>query len=646
MKKSKLSIGLVTSFIAAMALSACGSKVTKNDSNVASFKYGDKELAVLTDEIYDDFLNSATGRQKYYDRVMEVLIRNAFQKDPTGSDTLKGVKKNYNQIVNEAKDNVKGSKQTAKQNAETNGTSYKTEWQAVLKEKGVKDEEELLQKYIYDLEKEQIEDWYYDEHEEELKSEYLGVTKDGKEVKTEASSRFPYHVRHILVKVEDGGSDYVRGTISSAQAKLLSNTVELLAQGYMEFGEVAQKKSEDSSANSYGDVGIMANAISGGKLGMVNEFQLGIYAYDAIKKNAETSKDVIDKGLALDQTLLGADTEETTDDKTVKEAFANRGIVEIPYSAFIELGDVAELEANWETGIPMPDNKAAVYPRNLLWNTYFNTHNIFVITNGKRNASAETIADTDPADIDRTSATGYYGEGEDDYRKYDANPQAAAPINYKKLSGFKAGVPGFGGANERVLCDKQNNVIIGVRSQFGIHLMIVEKSAYDFADEVSLNDYYTTAIPGESDYPTYKEGEKKGQDMETYVNFINSVNKSEYNTRAEAVRSAIKGFDSTYDYRLYAELTKNREKDFSKSTNDLLSAIDDYIDVQRDKNNHDQEKGMFEVWKTYYELLLTQDSYRKATEKNRILPEGCKIGFTKDGVDKSNYEQGGKCYVK
>ena len=646
MKKSKLSIGLVTSFIAAMALSACGSKVTKNDSNVASFKYGEKELAVLTDEIYDDFLNSATGRQKYYDRVMEVLIRNAFQKDPTGSETLKGVKKNYNQIVNEAKDNVKGSKQTAKQNAETNGTSYKTEWQAVLKEKGVKDEEELLQKYIYDLEKEQIEDWYYDEHEEELKSEYLGVTKDGSKVETEASSRFPYHVRHILVKVEDGGSDYVRGTISSAQAKLLSNTVELLAQGVMTFGEVAQKKSEDSSASSYGDVGIMANAISGGKLGMVNEFQLGIYAYDAIKKNASTSTDVVDKGLALDKTLV-IDSENPNNNKTVKQVFASRGIVEIPYSAFIELGDVAELEANWETGIPMPDNKAAVYPRNLLWNTYFNTHNIFVITNGKRSAHTETIADTDRDDIDRTSATSYYGGGVDIYKKYDEDPEAEATrINYAKLDGFKANVPGFTRTDERVLCDDQNNVIIGVRSQFGIHLMIVEKSAYDFKDEVSLNDYYTTAIPGEPDYPTYKEGEKKGQDMETYVNFINSVNKSEYNTRAEAVRSAIKGFDSTYDYRLYAELTKNREKDFSESTNDLLAAIDDYIDIQRDKNNHDQDKGMFEVWKTYYELLLTQDSYRKATEKNRILPEGCKIGFTKGGVDKSNYEQGGKCYVK
>ena len=82
MKKSKLSIGLVTSFIATMALSACGATVTKDDNKVVSFKgYGDEELAVLTDQIYDDYMKGSSGISKYYDKVMEVLIRNAFQKD-------------------------------------------------------------------------------------------------------------------------------------------------------------------------------------------------------------------------------------------------------------------------------------------------------------------------------------------------------------------------------------------------------------------------------------------------------------------------------------------------------------------------------------------------------------------------------------
>ena len=629
MKKTKLSIGLVTSFVAAMALSACGSSVTKEDGKVVSFKgYGDEELSVLTDEIYNDYMTSSTGISKYYDQVMEVLIRNAFQNDPKAEkeDGLKGIKKNYNQIESEAKDNVKGAKQTAKQNASTNGTSYKTEWQNTLKEKGVKDEEELLQYFIYQLEKEQIEDWYYEKNKDSLKEEYLGVTSEGTKVETKASSRFPYHVRHILIKVEDGGSNYATGTISKDQAKLLSNTVELLAQGVMTFGEVAQKKSEDSSNSSYGDVGIMTNAISGGKLGMVNEFQLGIYAYDAIIENKDVSE-VVDEGLGLDKTVNGV---------SVKEYFTNRGIAEVPYSVFKELGDVAELENNAVTGLPVEDNKSAIYPRNLLWNKYLNNHSIFVITNGER---------LDGDVVDPTELAGYYEET-DDYVAYN---KQATEIDYTKLPRFIQN-DHFDGINQKVLCDENDNVIIGVRSTYGIHLMIVQRSAYSFADEnVSLNEYYTTAIPGDEDYPGHAEGNEKT----TYVNFITSVNKSEYNTRAETVKSAIKGFDSTYDYRLYEDLSGygNEEvrnaKFEGEKTMTLLESIDEYIGLQREKNNIDQDEGLQEVWKTYIELLAAQDWVRQDTD--RVLSEGCKIGFTKGNLtdeEKAMYEEGGKCYVK
>ena len=661
MKKSKLSVGLVTSFIASMALTACGSDVTKNKDNIVDFTgYDGSNLAVLIDEIYSDYMKSSTGIAKYYDQVMEVLIRNAFQQDKTGSKTegngLSGVKKNYNQIVNEAKDNVKGAKQTAKQNAETNGTSYKTEWQSVLKEKNVKDEEELLQYYIYQLEKEEIEDWYFDKHEAELKEEYLGVKGDGSASQKKVASRFPYHIRHILVKVEDGAKEFARGTIAADKAKLLSNTVQLLAEGNMTFGEVAQKKSEDSSASSYGDVGIMTNAISSGKLGMVNEFQLGIYAYDAIKKNA--SNEAIEKGLGLDKKA------DVKNNKTTREFLAARRIVEIPYSVFKELGDVADLETNWKTGLAVEDGKAAVLPRNILWNTYLNNHSIFVITNGER-VDGNTIAAVDPTELDPTSSAHYFAADEDEYKPHQIAGETAAEydarceeekVDYALLQGdVEAHKPGFmtkaaefTGVGEQVLCDENGNVIIGVRSEFGIHLMVVQKSIFDFtADEakVRLEDYYTTAIPGDADYPKYADG----SDKTTYVNFINSVNKSEYNTRADAVRSAIKSFDSTYDYRLYEHLRDTSGIDTSnESTKLLLDSIDNYIDVQREKNANDQEDGLEDVWQTYVELLQTQDYFRHLpSADNRLVPEGCKIGFTKDtGFAEADYKEGGLCYVK
>ena len=661
MKKSKLKLALVTSFIASMALSACGSSVTKSETDLVNFKAydGETDLAISIDDIYKDYMKSSTGISKYYDQVLEVLIRNAFQKDKAGTGEYFGkgikLKKNYNKILSEAKDSVKGQKDVAKENAKTNGTSYSTEWKAVLAEKGVKDEEELLQYFIYKLEKEEIEDWYFDNHEAEIRKEYIGVDGDGAATKQDVSSRFPYHVRHILIKVEDGASDFVRGTISADQAKALSKTVELLAQGTLSFGEVAAMKSEDSSGSSYGDVGIMTNAISSGKLGMVNEFQLGVYAYDAI--NYHTPNTTIDKALGLTETIKDKDGFEHTVKNYFEDNDSNDFIGEIPYSVFVELGDVADQETNEATGLPIEDGKAAIYPRNLLWNRYLNNHSIFVITNSERGNIIDPTG-TAAEEIDVNSNV-YEAT-----QTVDLRDGTTKTIDYSAAGGLK----GFNRADvkakdsfmtgasgvKKVLADEQGNVIVGVRSEFGIHLMIVQKSVYEFSQGgtttavPSLDEYYTTAVPGSKDvnnkYPTY---EKDGEtiDKQTYVNFINSVKTTDYKTRADDVRSKIKGFDSTYDYRLYEDLVENSNIDTNnESTQEILGLINDYIELQRTKNEDAQNEGMKEVWQTYVDLLETQSFYRH--ELDRIIPEGCKIAFNDASYDKTAYEEGGRCYVK
>lgn len=643
MKKSKLSVGLVTSFIAAMALTACGGSVSKGKENILDLTgYDDKALQVVTQDIYDDYKHSASGISQYYDAVIEVLIRNVFDKSQKDATVLPGIKKNYNRIVSEARDSVKEAKQSAKENAETNGTTFAKEWESILTQQGVKDEKELLEHYIYNLEKEEIEDWYFEQNKESLKQEYLGVTKTGETVNTVATSRFPYHVRHILIKADvDSSEQFTRGTITADQAKALGNTISLLADGKMSFGKVAELKSEDTSSTSYGDVGIMTTAISSGKLGMVNEFQLGIYAYDAIVKNAAKSNAVVDKGLGLDKP-----SEEGGDEaNTVKKFFTDRKIAEVPYSVFMELLDVAEIENNKDNGWTIEGGKAALYPRNLLWNRYLNNHSIFVITNGSRPTSGDIHGTTDDV-IDPVSADTYYTGTNDPYVN-----SKGENINYDQLTRLAANDK-FTGTNERVLQDERGNVIIGVRSEFGIHLMIVEKSAYDFDGEVSLNDYYTTAVPGDSDYPTKEVGGKK-VDLQTYVNFINTVSKSEYTTRADAVKSAIKGFDSTYDYRLYKLLAGENKDDPARTakfsgeeTLELLTLIDDYIELQREKNKEEQKDGIEDVWQTYVSLLTIQDHYRKTLK--RALPEGCKIAFSGDTNynDDPAFKEGGRCYVK
>ena len=419
-------------------------------------------------------------------------------------------------------------------------------------------------------------------------------------------------------------------------------------------------KSEDSSNSSYGDVGIMTNAISSGKLGMVNEFQLGIYAYDAIDYHAELN-DTISAGLGLNKEVkVGNDT------KTVQEYFQMaRTINEIPYSVFVELGDVADLEKNFGTGLPVEDGKVALYPRNLLWNRYLNNHGIFVITNGTRLANAAVVDEhsTSSEKVDQT--TGSYVASTETVALKDGTTKT---INYGKdeddnyvLKGFnranvKASDDLKTGANKKLLADEQGNVIIGVRSEFGIHLMIVQKSIYEFKEKDSgdktvptLEEYYTTAVPGSKDgrYPKYTDEDGVEHDLSTYVNFINTVKTTDYRTRADDVRSKIKGFDSTYEYRLYELLRDNSNVKKEGSTKEVLELIDNYIDLQRVKNEDAQQEGLEDVWQTYVNLLEVQDFYR-STLKQRFVPEGCKIAFTStlDADQKKAYEEGGMCYVK
>ena len=122
----------------------------------------------------------------------------------------------------------------------------------------------------------------------------------------------------------------------------------------------------------------------------------------------------------------------------------------------------------------------------------------------------------------------------------------------------------------------------------------------------------------------------------------------DYQTRADDVRSKIKGFDSTYDYRLYEDLVAVSGLDTNnKNTKEVLDLIGGYIDLQREKNEDSQTEGMKDVWQTYADLLQVQDFYRH--DLDRIIPEGCKIAFSSTSLDDDElaaYEEGGRCYVK
>ena len=560
MKKSKLSITLVTSFIAAMAMTACSSVSAKKDTLVTFKPYGSKEsISLLTDDVYNQYKGTNAGVSKFYEKILEALIRYEFK-----DNNFDEGEQNYKEIENWAKNEVQAQKDKAKANAKSNGTSYDTEWDSILDSYDVENADELREKFIYNKEKEVYKDWYADNIDAKLKEEFLGVKTDGSVVESDVKAALPYHIRHILVKVDENSNadeKFYKGTITEKQAKNLYLVASKLAEGKYTFSEIAKidEISEDGSNATGGDVGIMTNNATSGSLQMVNEFQLGLYAYDNIYNAANagsTAASTIKGGLGIT-------------DEVVSKLPANVGVV--PYEAFVKLDQYAKAEADGY-GNKLANGSSTLFPRNIIWNKYLNRHDVFLIKNAK--------------------------VGGQKFGAADANTEFDNPITD---TAYDATLAGFNAQGYLTAGKGNDNLIIGVRSEYGIHFMVIEKSMYDFAD---LDTYYDTKVPGQDGY---------NADADSYVNFVKGDTETA-KKRADDVKDKITSFDSTYDYRLYTYLTGDTKYkaniSFEGAAKGLDESISNYISFLKTDNANKQEEGLEKVWKTYYRLIEKQEADR------------------------------------
>ena len=605
MKKSKLSLGLVTGFVASLALAGCGSVKAKDHSLLTFTGYDGTKYDIVTEKMYQEYRKDSKVISTFYDRVLEVLIRDLF------SSNLYSGSKSYDTIKALAKEEVKAAKAKATESAKTNGTSYENEWESILSGEGVEDEKELLEKYIYNQEKDVLEEDIYQSlnKNDQLKEQWI-------------SGALPYHIRHILAKVDSGTTDYTRGTITADQAKTISDAGLALGLGNDTFGGVARLYSEDGSASTYGDVGLVSNKVSSaGSFSMVTEFQLAIYIYDCIyKTQSDTAK--VNKLV----------TEEA------KAAFAE--ITRVPYDVFRQLatknngglGDVTDLD-----GIQVGEGEQAVYPRNILWNKYLNHHEPFVVTNDSIDDTAVTDA-TDFSTLNPDSVGGV-----------DTSIKAVSG----NVTGFRkasdVGLTALG--DTLVLTDENSNPIFGVRSEYGIHFIIIERSIFDTTgkDGTTLKDYYQAYSPKQAEWNKDLNGKK------TYVNYAGFTD-SQMLERANAVKDAIKNYDGTYQYKIFdylmdasayggsykaAERFNISGEGADANAAKLIEEIKAYVTRQQDKNAYDQEEGFELAWRNFIDKIDEQVEERNKTR--RIIPYGCAIGFKEAGHE-DLYKIGGPCY--
>jgi hypothetical protein len=531
-----------------VTLSACSNPVTENsDGFLITMK--DKDGAVTgytADALFGQYQNNEFGVSKFVESVTELVIRNQInQEDPT-SQALRA------EILRKADISVDGVKETARTNASTNGTNYNDELETLFESYNVEDLDELKDYFAYRTMKQEVEDRYFDDNKESfLTGDDFGPGY--------LNERLPYHVKHILVKVSAAGADLYNGRISEPEARKLFAVANRLAiqRNGETFGEVAREMSEDGSKEQFGDLGIMSKATS-----FVNEFKLGVYAYDAVfNQNTE----VQDKADALNVP------------ETAIEFFDDLGLGTIPFHAFVSLNEFANVTKD-QNGNPVNNNDSLYFPRNVLFNQYFNRHNISVVTPESR--------------------------GGGDYIH----------------SGFR-NVAELGG--QRVLTDENGRVILVVRAGTGsgesgyqgIHFIVVERSALvNLQNGVTLEDYYTTEIPGTPNYP-----KSNGQDLVTFVNF-NVTTTANYKTRSETVKNEIRNFDRFFNFRMLEQLIAEQEVTFIDQT--LEDAVLHYMGVTRRSAAFDQELQELNTWNSYIEFLEYQEFQRQ-----RLIDEDCAYAY-------------------
>jgi hypothetical protein len=559
-----------------VTLSACSNSVTENsDGFVITMKdKGGEVTGYSADTLFGQYQNNEFGVSKFVESVTELVIRNQINQNNPTSLALK------TEILRKADISVDGVKETARTNASTNGTNYNDELETLFESYNVEDLEELKDYFAYRTMKQEVEDRFFDDNKES----FLTGNDFGPGY---LNDRLPYHVKHILVKVSAAGADLYNGRISETEARKLFAVANRLAiqQNGETFGEVAREMSEDGSKEQFGDLGIMSKATS-----FVNEFKLGVYAYDAVfNQNTE----VVSKADALNVP------------ETAVDFFNDLGLATIPFHAFVSLNEFANVTKD-QNGNPVNNNDSLYFPRNIIFNEYFNRHNIAVITPEKLEG------------------------GNYDYKGFKQVDELA-----NELEG------------QKVLTDENGKVILVVRAGTGsgesgyqgIHFIVVERSALvNSQGVVPLDKYYTTEIPGTPNYPKANNG----QDLVTFVNF-NVTTQANYKTRSETVKNEIRNFDQFFNFRMLEQLID--EQDVTFIDKDLEDAVLRYMDVTRRSATFDQDLQELNTWNSYIEFLEYQEFQRQ-----RLIDEDCAYAYLSNtgGIYSLTNNAGarGICYVQ
>lgn len=671
--KKKLALGLLATAATVIGLSGC-SDVSEMSGVV--LQYVD-ESGITHDYTAEELLQSyeegSSAASTNFDKVYEVLIRKYYADQPT---ILKDIDK-------VAENDVNSIKAKAQENADSNGTTYEAEIEKLLDSNGVDNIDELFRLKEYQEEKSRFENQFYSDYITEIRDGNGSTEKTKIFTPVQSASEelpqgyikdeMPYHVSHVLVKI-DASSSATNGQISKDNATKIatviaelagakvtktegeSTTVDMktsLGKDRLSFGDIAfSSLNDDTSKKDYGDLGIMHKVMDKATSFVpefkLPEFKLGVYAYDALYNKTTSTYRTANKATLLPD----EDTTYNQGEEKVQTFFENLGIGTIPYGAAVALLKTADNTALRTDGYTVNDGDETFYPRNIIFNKYFNKRNVCVIT---------------PNEIPYNN--GAYNEnniiaGSNDKGTYDED--------YAKLPGFNNEAANKA-VGQQVLSDSKGRVVLAVRADSsgyqGINFIVIDRSAleeYANADEpseiissvtseeykseniTSLSDYYTVYYAGENDYPNYTV-DGKSVAKTTYNNFIKR-DTSELISRRDSLKEKITGYNDDMSTYIFTYLINTQSIKYAEGAEWLEKQMDAYIETKRADSARSISKDFNEDWADYAEALAYQQEERAKGDKTGMGPmisETCAIGYTSDDAAHKNglWVKGGACGV-
>jgi len=743
MKKNKLIFGLVTGLLSIGALTACN-EVTAAEGVVLTYTDANGNVTQYTAaELFDSYQVGTSVANTDFQKIKEVLIRKYYESG-SGKSSLESLKK-------KATNDIDGYRKEAKKNAETNGTDYGTEWEKILKAQGAENYDELYDKLLFKQEEAdfKLHGYYgttaavrnqsrdgkkyatvngniqYDERGNAVLTEedFFPESEDfGRAKKGYLEEKMPYHVSHILVGVSGvSETNATTGTINAEESKKLGELIINLAtkdesEGgtkpvYLTtFNKEAKQSADTGSGEKYGDLGIMDFDTS-----FVQGFQYGLYAYDA-HFNTEENAFATTKGLRAN--LLPSQTDDVTyydkdgSRRPLKTAFAAGGILdeigEIPYGVAVALAN-EDVYSNFPTlNHKVNGGSETYFPRNILFNKYFNTHKIAVITpedipfnTWLRKTGEEYLA------ADSTAAKSAILTDSEDFSTEAAHKGVAQSDAYLALPGFSRKVQ-IDGEWKNVLTTEKGQVVLAVRGdsgEKGIHFIVIDRSPLsgygteinadqqvrqiteaeylekaNTADVTNLSEYYSMLNPV-ADKPSESyanmdavvAAKQKGNKFPFYVNNaenslsvtrkttfvynrIDSNDKTTYTSSISSIEDKASSYNSAlldgYTFQKLFEdgsITFNESNPYAKKVADLIKS---HSKVQRESSYEAAIDNKDDAWTKYIEFLIQEQASRTYREKGdqKLISETCAIGYLSNDANPDNKQGiwaiGGACYAK